>query len=37
MRTPLIFDGRNFIDSIAAVDFGFSNRGIGRGAAIGRA
>ncbi len=36
MRTPLIFDGRNLIDPIAAADFGFQYRGIGRGAAIER-
>lgn len=32
MRTPLIFDGRNLIDPVAAADFGFQYRGIGRGA-----
>lgn len=31
MRTPLIFDGRNLIDPVAARDFGFQYRGIGRG------
>jgi UDPglucose 6-dehydrogenase len=31
MRTPLIFDGRNLIDPVAAADFGFQYRGIGRG------
>jgi UDPglucose 6-dehydrogenase len=36
MRTPLIFDGRNLIDPIAAADFGFQYRGIGRGAAVER-
>jgi len=36
MRTPLIFDGRNLIDPVAAADFGFQYRGIGRGAAIER-
>ena len=32
MHTPLIFDGRNLIDPVAAADFGFQYRGIGRGA-----
>lgn len=32
MRTPLIFDGRNLIDPVAAADFGFQYRGVGRGA-----
>ncbi|MBK8041032.1 MAG: UDP-glucose/GDP-mannose dehydrogenase family protein [Verrucomicrobiaceae bacterium] len=36
MRTPLIFDGRNLIDPVAAADFGFQYRGIGRGAAVER-
>lgn len=31
MRTPLIFDGRNLIDSVAARQCGFQYRGIGRG------
>jgi UDPglucose 6-dehydrogenase len=31
MRTPLIFDGRNLIDPVAAQSFGFQYRGIGRG------
>jgi UDPglucose 6-dehydrogenase len=31
MRTPLIFDGRNLIDPVAAADFGFQYRGVGRG------
>jgi UDPglucose 6-dehydrogenase len=31
MRTPMIFDGRNLIDPVAAADFGFQYRGIGRG------
>ena len=31
MRTPLIFDGRNLIDPVAAASFGFQYRGIGRG------
>lgn len=37
MRTPLIFDGRNLIDPVAAADFGFQYRGIGRGATDARA
>ena len=36
MRTPLIFDGRNLIDPVAAADFGFQYRGIGRGASVER-
>lgn len=36
MHTPLIFDGRNLIDPVAAADFGFQYRGIGRGAAVER-
>ena len=36
MHTPLIFDGRNLIDPVAAADFGFQYRGIGRGAAVDR-
>lgn len=36
MRTPLIFDGRNLIDPVAAADFGFQYRGIGRGGLIER-
>lgn len=36
MRTPLIFDGRNLIDPVAAADFGFQYRGIGRGALVER-
>ena len=36
MRTPLIFDGRNLIDPVAAADFGFQYRGIGRGATVER-
>lgn len=31
MRTPLIFDGRNLLDAVAAATFGFQYRGIGRG------
>lgn len=31
MRTPLIFDGRNLLDPVAAADFGFQYRGVGRG------
>ncbi|MES2595507.1 MAG: UDP-glucose/GDP-mannose dehydrogenase family protein [Verrucomicrobiota bacterium] len=31
MRAPMIFDGRNLIDPVAASDFGFQYRGIGRG------
>ncbi len=31
MRTPLIFDGRNLLDPVAAREFGFQYRGIGRG------
>lgn len=31
MRTPLIFDGRNLLDPVAAANFGFQYRGIGRG------
>lgn len=31
MRTPLIFDGRNLLDPVAANSFGFQYRGIGRG------
>lgn len=31
MGTPLIFDGRNLLDPVAARDFGFQYRGIGRG------
>jgi len=31
MRAPMIFDGRNLIDPVAAADFGFQYRGIGRG------
>ena len=31
MRTPLIFDGRNLIDPVAAASFGFQYHGIGRG------
>lgn len=31
MNTPLIFDGRNLLDPVAARDFGFQYRGIGRG------
>jgi UDPglucose 6-dehydrogenase len=31
MRTPLIFDGRNLLDSAAATSYGFQYRGIGRG------
>jgi UDPglucose 6-dehydrogenase len=31
MRTPLIFDGRNIFDPVAAANFGFQYRGIGRG------
>lgn len=31
MRTPLIFDGRNIFDPVAAASFGFQYRGIGRG------
>ena len=31
MRTPLIFDGRNLLDPVAASSFGFQYRGIGRG------
>jgi UDPglucose 6-dehydrogenase len=34
MHTPLIFDGRNLLDPIAAVNFGFQYRGIGRGTAV---
>ena len=37
MRTPLIFDGRNLIDPVAAADFGFQYRGIGRGVVEARA
>jgi UDPglucose 6-dehydrogenase len=37
MRTPLIFDGRNLIDPVAAADFGFQYRGIGRGVMEARA
>ena len=33
MHTPLIFDGRNLLDPVAAVNFGFQYRGIGRGTA----
>ncbi|MBE7496278.1 MAG: UDP-glucose/GDP-mannose dehydrogenase family protein [Verrucomicrobiaceae bacterium] len=36
MRTPLIFDGRNLLDPVAAADFGFQYRGIGRGAVVER-
>ncbi len=31
MNTPLIFDGRNLLDPVAARDFGFQYRGIGKG------
>ena len=31
MRTPMIFDGRNLLDPVAANSFGFQYRGIGRG------
>lgn len=31
MMTPLIFDGRNLLDPVAAADYGFQYRGIGRG------
>ncbi len=31
MRTPLIFDGRNLLDPVSAINFGFQYRGIGRG------
>jgi UDPglucose 6-dehydrogenase len=31
MHTPLIFDGRNLLDPVAARDFGFQYRGVGRG------
>jgi len=31
MLAPMIFDGRNLIDPVAAADFGFQYRGIGRG------
>lgn len=31
MRTPLIFDGRNIFDPVAAANFGFQYRGVGRG------
>lgn len=31
MHAPLIFDGRNLLDPVAARDFGFQYRGIGRG------
>lgn len=31
MNTPLIFDGRNLLDPVAARDCGFQYRGIGRG------
>ena len=31
MRAPLIFDGRNLLDPVAANSFGFQYRGIGRG------
>lgn len=31
MRTPLIFDGRNLLDPVAATSFGFQYRGMGRG------
>ncbi len=31
MRTPLIFDGRNLMDPVAAREVGFQYRGIGRG------
>jgi UDPglucose 6-dehydrogenase len=34
MHTPLIFDGRNLLDPVAAVNFGFQYRGIGRGTAV---
>lgn len=36
MRTPLIFDGRNLLDPVAAADFGFQYRGVGRGAIVDR-
>ncbi len=31
MHTPLVFDGRNLLDPVAARDFGFQYRGVGRG------
>jgi UDPglucose 6-dehydrogenase len=31
MHTPLIFDGRNLLDPVAAAGYGFQYRGIGRG------
>jgi UDPglucose 6-dehydrogenase len=31
MRTPMIFDGRNLLDPVAAKSFGFQYSGIGRG------
>jgi UDPglucose 6-dehydrogenase len=31
MRTPMIFDGRNLLDPVAAKSFGFQYTGIGRG------
>ncbi|MCA1963185.1 MAG: nucleotide sugar dehydrogenase, partial [Prosthecobacter sp.] len=37
MRAPMIFDGRNLIDPVAAADFGFQYRGIGRGVVEARA
>lgn len=37
MLAPLIFDGRNLIDPVAAADFGFQYRGIGRGVVEARA
>lgn len=36
MASPLIFDGRNLLDPVAARDFGFQYRGIGRGVAAPR-
>ena len=36
MRTPMIFDGRNLLDPVAANSFGFQYRGIGRGVVPGR-
>jgi UDPglucose 6-dehydrogenase len=37
MLAPMIFDGRNLIDPVAAADFGFQYRGIGRGVVEARA
>lgn len=36
MRTPMIFDGRNLLDPVAANSFGFQYRGIGRGVVAAR-